>query len=163
MTSQSVGFRILLLTSVFIIQQWRCFYAVGEGVYFPSACVYLCLTWFLDIVWESLKILSVCLVVVLTTSMFSLVLKGKDTENSFPGEAWETVASTTVPRFVTQVKWGKQYANQQYVGRHVMSWGLKRRYGCSSRDKRLVLSRYFHQAIQLQGTESWTAQQHSEP
>lgn len=162
--SQSVGFRILLLTSaVFIVQQWRCSYcSVGEGR-LPQCLSLPMLDWFLDTVWESLKMLSVCLVVVLTTSMSSLVLKGKGIGNSFPGEAWEPVASTTVPRIVTQVKWGKQYANQQSVGRHVMSWGLERKYGCSSRDRRLDLSRYFHQTIHLRGTESWTAQQHSEP
>ena len=131
--------------------------------YFLSAWVYLCLTWFLDTVWESPKMLSVWLVVVLTSSMSSLIFKGKDIGNSFPGEAWEPVASTTVRRIVIQVKWGKQYAHQQSVGRHVMSWGLECRYGCSSRDRRLDLSRYFHQAIQLQGTELWTAQQRSEP
>lgn len=31
-------------------------------------------------------------------------LKGKDIGNEFPGEAWEPVASTTVPRIVIQVK-----------------------------------------------------------
>lgn len=100
-----MGFRILLLTSaVFIVQQWRCsYYSAGEGR-LPQ-CLSLPM---LDLVSRHSLRKSKNVISVLGGSVnnFDVLIgfEGQSIGYSFPGEAWEPVASTTVPRIVTQVK-----------------------------------------------------------